>query len=80
MTRKWRFRTPMLKYYLCDYSDAYIVVKLKITVDGTDNAYKTSKMLTLKNNAPFRSCISKINNIFVQNTEDFDIVCRCIIC
>ena len=26
------------------------------------------------NNAPFRPCISKINNLFVNNTEDLDIV------
>ena len=32
------------------------------------------EMLIFKNNAPFRSCISKINNTFIDNAEDLDIV------
>ena len=28
----------------------------------------------MKNNVPFRSCISKINNAFIDNAEDLDIV------
>ena len=31
-------------------------------------------MLTFKNNAPFRSCISKINNTLIDNAEDVDTV------
>ena len=30
--------------------------------------------MTLKNNAPFISCISKINRELVENAEDLDIV------
>ena len=33
-----------------------------------------NKKLTFKNNTPFRSCTSKINNKFIDNAEDFDIV------
>ena len=34
-----KFKIAMLKFSLCDYSDAYIVVKGKITVTGAgDNA------------------------------------------
>ena len=58
---------------LCDYSDAYIVVKRKITVKGYDNANRRNKKLTFKNNASFRSCISKINNAFADNAKDLDI-------
>ena len=29
--------------------------------------------LTFKNNAPFRSCVSKINNTFISNAENLDI-------
>ena len=50
------------------------VVKRETTVKGTDNANKRSKKVIFKNNALFRSCISKINNIFVDNAEDLDIV------
>ena len=35
---------------------------------------KKKKKLTFNNNAPFRTCISKINNTFVDNAEDLDIV------
>ena len=63
----------MLGSDLCDYSDAYIVVKGKIIVTNPDNdAYE--KKLAFKNNAPFTSCISKINNTLIDNAEDLDIV------
>ena len=63
----------MLRSDLCDYSDAYIVVKGKVTVTNpNNNAY--DKKLALKNNAPFLSCVSKINNTLNDNAEDLDIV------
>ena len=43
----------MLRSDLCDYSDAHIVVKEKITVRGTNANNRTNKKLTFKNNAPF---------------------------
>ena len=69
-----RFKTPMLRSDLCDYSDAFIVVKGRISVTDTNNANKRNKKLTCKNNAPFRSCISKIKNTFIDNAEDLGIV------
>ena len=35
---------------------------------------KRTKKLKFKINAPFRSCISKISNTFIDNAEDLDIV------
>ena len=68
-----RFKTSMLRSDLCDFSDAYIVVKGTITVTNPDNnAY--DKKLAFKNNAPFVSCISKINDTLIDNAEDLDIV------
>ena len=32
-----RFKTTMLKSSLCDYSDAYILVKEKVTITGARN-------------------------------------------
>ena len=64
----------MLRSDLCDYSDAYIVVKGITSTKGTNNVNRRNKKLTFKNNAPFRSCISKINNTFIDNAEDLDIV------
>ena len=64
----------MLRSDLCNFSDAYIVVKGDITLEGHDNAKKRNKNLTFKNNAPFISCISKINGIKIDNAEDLDVV------
>ena len=67
-----KFKTSMLRSDLCDFSDAYIVMKGNITVTNPDNdAY--NKTLALKNNAPFVSCISKINAL-IDNAEDLDVV------
>ena len=63
----------MLQLDLLDYSDTYIVVTGNTTVVRGDNdAY--DKKLAFKNNAPFISCISKINNTFIDNAEDLDVV------
>ena len=68
-----RFKTSMLRSDLCDFSDAYIVTKGKITVtDPNNDAY--DKKIAFKNNTPFVSCISKINNTFIGNAEDLDVV------
>ena len=64
----------MLKSDLWDYSDAYTVVKGRLSIRVTNNANRTNKKLTFKNNAPFRSCVSKINSTFIDNAEDLDIV------
>ena len=59
-----RFKTLMLRSKLCDYSDAYILVKVTITVRdlGVNNNVnnirdKRNRPVILKNNAPFVSCI-----------------------
>ena len=63
----------MLRSDLCDFSNAYIVVKGMITVtDPSNDAY--DKKLAFKIKAPFVSCISKINNTLTDNGEDLDIV------
>ena len=59
---------------MCDYSDPYIAVKGRITVRGTNNDKRKNIKLTFKNNAPFRSCISKINDTIVDTAHDFAIV------
>ena len=72
-SKQIRFKTSMLRSDLCDFSDAYIVVKGTITVTNPVNdAY--DKKLAFKNNAPFVSCISKINNTLIDNAEELDIV------
>ena len=69
----------MLRSDLCDFSDTYIVVKLTITL--TRNAGRgfvdiRNRFLAFKNNAPFTNCISKFNNVLIDNAEDLDVVMR----
>ena len=68
----------MLKSSLCDYSDAYILVKWYIEVNNTAavdaDANKTNKKVIFKNCTPFTNCISEINNTLVDNAKDIDIV------
>ena len=49
-SKKLRFKTPMLRSDLCDYSDAYIVVK--------GNVFKNPNVF--KNNAPFISAFQRL--------------------
>ena len=77
-TKQIRFKTSMLRSSLCDYSDAYVLVKGNITVNNTTAegtaADNTNKKIIFKNCAPFTNCISKINNTEVDNAEYIDIV------
>ena len=68
-----RLETSMLRSGSCDFNDAYIVVKGTITVINPNNA-KRNKAVAFKNNAPFITCISKINGVKIDNTEDLDVV------
>ena len=64
----------MLRSDLCDFNDAYIVVKGDITLEGDTDANKRNKNLAFKNNAPFINCISKIIRVKTDNAEDLDVV------
>ena len=61
-----KFKTKMLKSSLCDYSGAYIIVKVTISVNNTAAAgaavNNVNKKVIFKNCAPFTNCISEINN------------------
>ena len=67
-----RIKISTLRSDLCDFSDAYIVVKGTITVVRPNNA-KRNKATAFKNNAPFSKCISKINGVKIDNAEDLDV-------
>ena len=60
----------MLRSDLCDYSDGYTVVKGRIAVEGDNDNKTRNKKLVFKNNAPFGSCISKINETFLDKAEN----------
>ena len=54
-----RLKTYMLRSDLCDYSVVCIVVKGRIIVKGNGLNNRANKKFTLKNNAPFKSYMSK---------------------
>ena len=76
-----RFKTSLSRWYLCDYSAAYIVVKgaIDLLAAAANKNDKTEKDIALKSNAPFRSwistsSISKVNSTLTDNAENLDIV------
>ena len=76
-SKQIRFKTSMLRSDLCDFSDAYIVVKGTITLTKTNGRGIIdirNRFLAFKNNAPFTNCIPKVNNVLIDNAEDLDIV------
>ena len=67
----------MLRSDLCDFSDAYIIVKGTITLtkkNGRGIIDIRNRFLVFKNNAPCINCISKINDVLIDNAEDLDVV------
>ena len=73
-----KFKTLMLRSSLCDYSDAYILIKGNITVNNTAaadaDANITNKKVIFKDCTPFTRCISKINNTEIDNAQCIDVV------
>ena len=75
-----KFKTTMLRSNLCDYADAYILVKGTITITGAgdDDAAKRldeiNKCVIFKICAPFTKSISRINNTDIDNAQDIDII------
>ena len=59
---------------MCNYLDAYIVMKETTTLESTNANNRTNKELAFMNNASFRSYIIKITTTFIDNAEDLDIV------
>ena len=67
----------MLKSSLRDYGDAFRLVKLRITINGSGagaaaiKADERNEGVIFKNCASFTDCISEINNAQVDNAKDF---------
>ena len=72
-----RFRTSMARSVICDYSDAYILVIVTITVKNSGTATDPNnrvKKVIFKNIDPFANCISEINNKEIYHANDNDVV------
>ena len=70
----------MLRSSLCNYADAYILVKGTITITGARDddaarrADEINKGIIFKNWVQFTKFISKINDTEIDNAQDIDIV------
>ena len=63
------YNTEVLKYNLCDYNEAYILVRGNIAIIGhhvTQVAFKYC--------APFTKCITQIDGTTIDDAEDLDLV------
>ena len=69
-----KFKTTSLMSSLCDYSEAYILVKGTISVTGAADGAGRVADVAFKNCAPFISCISEINNTQIDNAKDLDVI------
>ena len=73
-----KFKTTVVKSGLCDYSEAYILVKGTITVNNSAaadaDANNTNKKVIFKNCAPFTNCISEVNNTQIDNAKYIHII------
>ena len=78
VNRQTNFKPSVLRSSLCDYSDAYILVKGNISVNDIAAegaaANNTNKKVIFKNCPPFTKCLSKINNIDIDNAQEIDII------
>ena len=63
------FETETIKSSLCDYSDAFILVTGNITVETNDITD-----VEFKNSAPFSTCTTKNNDVFVGEANHIYIV------
>ena len=59
-----KFETETIKSSLCDYSDAFILVTRNITVNAVNDTD-----VAFKNCAPFSTCKTVINDVFVDKAE-----------
>ena len=59
-----KFETEHIKSSLCHYSDAFILVTGDITVNADNNTD-----VTIKNCAPFPTCKTEINHVFIDEAN-----------
>ena len=66
----------MLKSSLCDYNDAYVLVKgtIPIVEQARDNTNNNNEEVVFKNYALFTDCISEISNTQIDNDKYNDVV------
>ena len=65
-----KFETQVIKSNICDYSDAYILVRRDITVTAGD----ANTRIAFNNCAPFTKCITHINDEHIDGADNLVIL------
>ena len=68
-TNEITYNKDILKSNLCDYNDAYILVRGDFTVVASP-----ATQVAFKNYAKFTKCITKIDETTIDDAEDLDLV------
>ena len=68
-TNEITYNKDILKSNLCDYNDAYILVRGDFTVVASP-----ATQVAFKNYAKFTKCIAKIDETTIDDAEDLDLV------
>ena len=63
------YNAEFLKFSLCDYKDAYILVRSDMTVTTAPET-----QVSFRNCAPFTKCITKVDRKTINDAEDLDLV------
>ena len=63
-----KYETKVIKPNLCDYFDAYILVK------GTIANKPDNSIVGFKNCVPFRKCDVTINDEYIEKAKDLDVI------
>ena len=66
---EFTYNTEVLKSNLCDYNDAYILVRRDITVTAVGVT-----QVSFKNCAIFTKCITKVHGTTIDDAEDLHLV------
>ena len=64
----------MLSTDLCDTTKHMLMSKEILLLKEIIIKLKKNRSLAFKNNAPFTSCISKVNSVLLENSGDLDVV------
>ena len=63
------YNTEALKSNLCDYNDAYILLRVDVTFTAA-----SATQVAFNNCTPFTKCITKIDETIIEDAENIDLL------
>ena len=77
LSKQIKLKTSILRSGLCNYCDAYIVIKGDISLTKTEDGGfidLRNRFLAFKDAVIFTGCNSKINGVLIDNEENLDVI------